>query len=178
MQYIYEIELEDIKKEELEKMIKWLDKNKIENVKTNKKLLIKFNDYYIVYRFDKVIKSLRAGFKFEEAIKIITNDWEFIEIDIKKAAEKKDNHKIRILGRIIGEDGKALKKLEEITKAKILVSDRYVYILGDNISIQTAFETIRRIVRGTPHSSAYDIASNLRRHLKNKEKEVNYFINL
>jgi len=133
---------------------------------------------YEVYRFEKVIKALKAGFSFEDAIKIITNDWEVIEIDVKRAVEKKDNHKVRIMGRIIGEDGKVLRKLEELTKAKILVSDRYVYILGDNISVQAAFETIKKIIEGTPHHSAYNHAANIRKHLKNKEKEANYFINL
>jgi len=44
MHCIYEVECVSVKRDDLEKIIKWLNSNNIENVKTDEKLLIKFYD--------------------------------------------------------------------------------------------------------------------------------------
>jgi len=44
----------------------------------------------------------------------------------------KENHLRRVLGRVIGENGRARRTLEEITGTKIVVNDRgLVGIIGD-----------------------------------------------
>ena len=178
MAYQYEIERKDLSQIAVEKLLKWLSKHNIKFLKTDQKIVVQHDDYFFIYRFDKVISAIRVGFKFEDAIKIITEDWEYLMIDVKRAAEKKANHLLRMLSRVIGEKGKAKNKLGELTKAKIIIDDRFVHILGDKISSQAAYESIRKLIRGSPHSSVFNFAVSYRRHLKNKEREAKYYLNL
>ncbi len=178
MVYQYEIERKEISQVTVDKLLKWLSEHNIKFLKTDHKIIIQHDDYFFLYRLDKVISAIKAGFRFEDAIKIITEDWEYLVIDVKKAAEKKSNHLLRMLSRVIGEKGKAKSMLEELTKAKIVIDDRFVHILGDKISSQAAYESIRKLIKGSPHSSVFDFAVSYKRHLKNKEREAEYYLSL
>ena len=175
MEYLYEINRKDLSEKKLSKLIKWLEKNKISYVKLEDKILIKHEDFYFLYKFDKFIEALKIGFPFKEAQKIIIDNWELLKIDVKKASEKKINHFIRISSRIIGEKGKFLRKVEEVTKAKIIFKDKTLYILGDSVSVQAAYESFKRLIKGSSHSKVLEFAVKYKKHLKNKEKEVDFY---
>jgi KH domain-containing protein len=172
MKYQYEFDRREISQKDLDKLVKWLKKLGIHFAKTDKSVIIQHDEYYFIYRFDKVITAIKAGFEFEEAIKIITDGWELYEIDVKRAADKNPNVTSRLLSRIIGEKGKTISNLEKYTKAKICVNDKKIYIIGDPLSAQSAFESVRRLIKGSSHSRVYDFAVSYKRHLRNKEKEI------
>lgn len=165
MEYIYEAEYNN-------RLFKWLQKSNLNYEVRDKKIYIKFDDYYMVYKFEKFLKALKAGFDTDYCEKILYGDWDIYEIDLKKVSEKKENHMVRIKGRIIGEKRKSIKEIMEITGAKIIVSNRYVYIVGDSISLQSAYETIRKLIRGSTHSRAFNYAAFYKKNLENKEKEI------
>ena len=172
MEFQYKLERKDIPSSEYEKLVNWLKSKNIRFIKTEQSLILQHDEYYFIYRFDKVISAIKAGFSFEDALNILEKDWELYEIDVKKASDRNPNTTNRLLSRIIGEKGKSLRNLEKYTKAKIKVNNKKVYIIGDPISSQAALESIRRLLSGSSHNRVYDFASSYRRHLKNKEKEI------
>ncbi|MGC9079451.1 MAG: hypothetical protein ACP5G1_01800, partial [Nanopusillaceae archaeon] len=125
--YTYEFDLNEIEKKEIEKFLK--EKN-IKYDFSQNKCTIYIENFYDVYKFDKFIKSLKIGFDIKDARKIIENDWDLLEIDLKMLFEKKINHVVRVIGRIVGEEGKTLREIEKITGAIIKVKEKSVYIIG------------------------------------------------
>ncbi len=178
MEYYYEVNISEIGKKNAKELYNRLRKLNYNVLETEKQLIIRSEEYYDLYRIEKVVQSIKAGFSVKDSIKILTNDHELLSLDIKKIAEGKSNHISRIKARIIGEHGKAIKSIEDLTKAKIIVGDREVYILGDRISAQAAYEGIKKLAGGTPHNRVYDHVSSMKRHLKNKEKEASYYLDL
>ena len=171
--YTYEFDVSDIKVNELEKLLKE------RNIKYNKdknKIIVYYEDFYFLYKFDKFVKGLKAGFDIKKLLNILDNDWDILEIDLKLIFEKKINHIIRIKGRIIGEEGKVLEELKKRTNADIIIKDKYIYILGDNVSLQSAYEGIKRIIKGEKHGTVFNYLDKYIKDLKNKDKEFARYI--
>ncbi|MEM4511416.1 MAG: KH domain-containing protein [Candidatus Aenigmatarchaeota archaeon] len=173
MVYVYEIDIQNLDFDLIKKL---LEKLNIKYHREKNKLKIFLEDFYNAYRFDKVIKAVKANFSLDICEKIYLEEFDIIDIDLKKISNKKTNHLIRIKGRIIGENGKALKEIEIRTGAKISLIDKYLYIAGDEISLQAAYETLGRLISGSSHSKVFEFADKIRKHLKNKEKEASFYI--
>ncbi|BFI73875.1 putative RNA-binding protein COG1094 [Nanoarchaeota archaeon] len=170
--YSYETDLEGI---DYNKLKNFLEEKGIKYNKKENKITIYSDDYYFLYKFDKFIKCLKVGFDIDLSKNILYSDWDLLEIDLKQIFEKKINHVIRIKGRIIGEKGKALKELSDRTNSNIIIKDRYIYLLGDDISIRAAYEGIRRLINGEKHEHVYEFLDRYKENLKNKEKEINKY---
>ncbi|MFZ8856218.1 MAG: hypothetical protein ACO2OX_03440 [Candidatus Nanopusillus sp.] len=171
--YTYEFDVNDIKVNELEKLLK---ERNIKYSKNKNKITVYYEDFYFLYKFDKFVKGLKAGFDIKKLLNILDNDWDILEIDLKLVLEKKINHIIRIKGRIIGEEGKVLEELKKRTNADIIIKDKYIYVLGDNISLQSAYEGIKRIIKGEKHGTVFNYLDKYIKDLKNKDKEFARYI--
>ena len=177
MEYQYELSKDRLKKEVLEKLVSWLESRNFEVVELSDKVIIKGEDFYFFYRFENVVRALEIGFDLEDAKNIVLSDWELLEIDVKKAANRDISHYRRIASRIIGESGKFIRYIEKISGARMILKDKKLYILGDRISSYSAYEGMKRLISGTPHSKIEDIIHRTKRHLKNKDKEAEYRLN-
>jgi ribosomal RNA assembly protein len=171
--YTYEFDVSDIKVNELEKLLK---ERNIKYNKNKNKIIVYYEDFYFLYKFDKFVRGLKAGFDIKKLLNILDNDWDILEIDLKLIFEKKINHIIRIKGRIIGEEGKVLEELKKRTNADIIIKDKYIYILGDNVSLQSAYEGIKRIIKGEKHGTVFNYLDKYIKDLKNKDKEFARYI--
>jgi len=173
MTYTYEVYLDEINYDLLKD---FLERNKIKFHRDGKTIKIYLEDFYSLYKIEKVIKSIKANFSIEICEKIFREEYDILEFDLKKVFDKKVNHLKRIKGRLIGEDGKAIKELEKRTGAKISITDRYLYIAGDSVSIQSAYYALNKLVSGTSHSKAFEVATEMKEHFKNKEKEASFYL--
>jgi len=171
--YTYEFDIKGIKVNELENLLK---ERNIKYSRNKNKIIIYYEDFYFLYKFDKFVKGLRAGFDIKEILNILDNDWDILEIDLKQVFEKKMNHIIRVKGRIIGEEGKVLEELRNRTNADIIIKDKYIYILGDSISLQSAYEGIKRIIKGEKHSTVFNYLDKYIKDLRNKDREFARYI--
>ena len=177
MEYRYEIQKDRLSKKVLNDFLEWLRSINIEVVKLSDKIIVKGGDFYVFYRLENVIKALEVGFDLRDAKNIILSDWELLEIDVKKAANRNISHYRRIASRILGEKGKFIKYIEKVSGAKMILKDKKLYILGDRISSYSAYEGMKRLISGTPHNKIEDIVHKTKRHLKNKDKEAEYRLN-
>ncbi|MBI4406321.1 RNA-processing protein [Candidatus Micrarchaeota archaeon] len=114
---------------------------------------------------EQVVKAIVYGFEPKQAFKLFLDEYFFEVVDLGLAFHRKEKSIERAKARIIGEEGKVRKKLEELSGAFIKVSNN-----TDNVSIIGAFEDLRnakeavlRIIEGAPHEAVY-------RFLESREK--------
>jgi len=102
------------------------------------------------------VQAISYGFSPERAWRLIESDDQvLLVIDLKQYVKPSPNHLQRVKGRIIGEDGRVRKNLEEITGCYISVYDDYVAIIGDYESANALKEAIMMLIEGRQHSTVY-----------------------
>lgn len=114
----------------------------------------------------EIVNAIARGFSQERASRLLNDDVVLSIIDIKSYIGKSHNTLLRIKGRIIGEDGKARRLIEELSKANISVYGHTIAVIGKFDQIRLAEDAIHILVSGGPHKAAYDL---LQRH-KTAEK--------
>ena len=116
---------------------------------------------------EQVIRAVVYGFEPKHAFKLFSDEYFIETVDLESAFHRKEKNIQRAKSRIIGEGGKARKKLEELSGTYIKVSNATdnVSIIGKFTDLQNAKEAILRLIEGSGHESVY-------RFLENKTKQV------
>ncbi|OYT37831.1 MAG: RNA-processing protein [Desulfurococcales archaeon ex4484_58] len=102
-----------------------------------------------------IVKAIAYGFSPERAFRLLDEDQVLLIIDLKQYVGDRPNHIQRILGRIIGEGGKARRVLEEMTGTYISIYDTYVAIIGDYESANIAKNAVELLIEGRRHGTVY-----------------------
>ncbi len=103
----------------------------------------------------EVVRAIAYGFSPERAFRLFDEDQVLIILDLKQYIGDKPNHLQRVLGRIIGEGGKARRILEEMTGTYISIYDTYIAIIGDYESANIAKNAVELLIEGRRHSTVY-----------------------
>lgn len=101
------------------------------------------------------INAVAVGFSPEKAWRILNDDQIIITIDLKTVVGDSQNHLTRIKGRVIGEEGKVKKNIEEMTGTNISVYEDYIAIIGDYDGANLAREAVEMLIQGRQHSTVY-----------------------
>jgi ribosomal RNA assembly protein len=101
------------------------------------------------------VRAIAYGFSPERARRVLDEDQVLMIIDLKQYVGDKPNHLQRVKGRIIGEEGKARRIIEEMTGTYISVYKHYVAIIGDYESAEVARNAIKLLIEGRRHSTVY-----------------------
>ncbi len=110
-----------------------------------------------------IIKAINLGFSPEKAFALLDRDMNLHVIDLYTYMKKKsENHLKRIMGRIIGEKGKAKRIIEETTETQISIYRNFVAIIGTFEGIYLADEAIKLLIKGKPHKVVYEYLYNAR----------------
>jgi len=102
-----------------------------------------------------IVRAIAYGFSPERASRLLDEDQILIIIDLRQYVGDRPNHLQRVKGRIIGEEGKARRTIEEVTGTYISIYRDYVAIIGDYESANIAKEAIEMLVQGRQHSTVY-----------------------
>jgi arCOG04150 universal archaeal KH domain protein len=102
-----------------------------------------------------IVRAIGYGFSPERAFRLLEDDQVLVVIDVRQYVGDKPNHLRRVLGRVIGEEGKARRNLEELTGTYISVYGPYVAIIGDYETANIAKKAIEMLVEGRMHSTVY-----------------------
>ena len=101
-----------------------------------------------------IVKAIGRGFKETDALKLLKEE-NILEIINIKDFVKTKNSMIRLRGRVIGKEGTARKKIEEMTDTDIVVYGKTIGIIGKERNVQMAIEAIRKLLMGAKHSKVY-----------------------
>ncbi|RLG84589.1 MAG: RNA-processing protein [Thermoprotei archaeon] len=102
-----------------------------------------------------IVRAIAYGFSPERAFRLLDEDQVLIVIDLKQYVGDKPNHLQRVKARIIGEEGRARRTIEEVTGTYISIYRDYVAIIGDFESANIAKEAIEMLIQGRQHSTVY-----------------------
>ena len=109
---------------------------------------------YEAMKVVSVIKAVGYGVPSEEALKLVGEDYILEVIDLKESLGSKESL-IRVKGRIIGEDGKTKRIIQEYTGVRIHVGDHFVVMLGTYEQLPIARKAIELLIKGREHSTVY-----------------------
>ncbi|AWR96665.1 RNA-processing protein [Acidianus sulfidivorans JP7] len=110
---------------------------------------------YEAMKIVSVIKAIDYGFSVDDALKLMSDDYMMDVIDLKQVIGNNPDSLRRIKGRIIGENGKAKKIIQEYTGVLISIKDHIVAIIGIYDQLAIAKKAIELLIEGKEHSTVY-----------------------
>ena len=120
---------------------------------------------YTEFKMKDVVKAIGRGFAPEDALHLL-KDEQYLEIINLKDVLDSDKARERHKGRIIGEEGKTKKMIEECSGAKVRVYGNTVAIIGLLEEVTLASQAIGKLLEGKSHSFVYNFLQKGSRRLK------------
>ncbi len=121
-----------------------------------------------LYAVREMIRAIGRGFNPDIARLLLKQDYAFEMITLNDYSKQK-THLLRLKGRVIGQDGKARKTVEDLTECFISVYGKTISLIGRVETIGVARRAVESLLAGSPHSSVYKWLEKQRRETKKKE---------
>lgn len=112
-----------------------------------------------VLKLREMARAVALGFQPEQALSLENDDYVLAVVDLKEYTDK-PNHLRRIKGRIIGEEGRARRTIEQLAEVNMVVGDTYVAILGRLEDVEIAKRAVEMLIEGKKHSTVYRFIQN------------------
>jgi ribosomal RNA assembly protein len=130
-------------------------------------------DPSLLFRAKEVVTAIGRGFSPEGAFRLIGNEDLMLEvIDLREMFGNSQSELQRVKGRIIGQEGKTRRIIEELTEADVSVHGHTVAIIAGVDEMEVAREAVKMLLRGSMHSTVYRYLHRKRRELKKKKLEL------
>jgi ribosomal RNA assembly protein len=130
-------------------------------------------DPSVLFRAKEVVTAIGRGFAPDRAFRLLQDEDALLEvIDLREIFGRSLSELERIKGRIIGQEGKTRRIIEELTDAEVSVYGHTVSIIADAEEMDIAREAIQMLLQGRLHSSVYRFLHKKRRELKKKKLDL------
>jgi len=117
-----------------------------------------------------IMSAVSTGFD-EGAIRdMIERDLQFAALDLEDKVGSSRSALTRIKGRIIGQRGRAKRKIEEATGCMISIYENKVGISGPPETMEIAREAVDRLSSGFQHETVYRFLETRMRRLKQEQR--------
>ena len=116
----------------------------------------------------EIINAIGRGFNPEIALKLKKIDSGLELINLNDIARNKNDMQ-RLKGRVIGQEGKSRKVIEELTNCDICVYGKTIGIIGSIEEIGNARKAIEMLLGGSMHASVYKFLEKQKRNQKMME---------
>jgi len=115
-----------------------------------------------------IIKAIGRGFPPSIALKLLADDYALRIIDLRDYAGN-DKAVHRLMGRIIGENGRTKEIIKEEVGAEVACWGHTVAVICRLETLDYAMEALFRLVEGSNHASVYAYLEKCRRRIKEDE---------
>jgi ribosomal RNA assembly protein len=130
-------------------------------------------DPSVLFRAKELVTAIGRGFAPERGFRLLQDDEALLEvIDLREIFGRSLSELERVKGRIIGQEGKTRRIIEELTDAEVSVYGHTVSIIADAEEMDIAREAVKMLLQGRQHSSVYRFLHKKRRELKKKKLEL------
>jgi len=130
-------------------------------------------DPSLLFRAKEVVTAIGRGFSPDRAFRLIHDEDAVLEvIDLRELFGRSLSELQRIKGRIIGQEGKTRRIIEELTEADVSVHGHTVSIIANIDEMEVAREAVQMLLQGSQHSTVYRFLHRKRRELKKKKLEL------
>jgi ribosomal RNA assembly protein len=106
-------------------------------------------------RAKDIAMAIGRGFSPEKACLLLDEDIALEVIDLRDLYGKNESDMRRVKGRIIGQDGKTRRIIEEMTRASLSIYGDTIGILGAYERVATAREAVEMLLKGKQHATVY-----------------------
>ena len=131
------------------------------------------SDPSLLFRAKEVVTAIGRGFSPDRAYRLISDEDAALEvIDLREIFGRSPSDLQRVKGRIIGQEGKTRRIIEELTEADVSVHGHTVSIIADIDQMDVARQAIQMLLQGSQHSTVYRFLHRKRRELKKKKLEL------
>lgn len=107
------------------------------------------------FKATEIVTAIGRGFSEENAMLLMDDANRLHIMDLREFAGKSGAALERIRGRIIGEDGRARRNIEQLGHSRISVYGKTVSIIGEEYRLRTVVAAVNSILAGGMHSAAY-----------------------
>lgn len=135
-------------------------------------VIISGADNIMLYDVKIVVQAIGRGFSPERASRLFHEGTSLEMIDITEYAGKSRKKLDRLRGRVIGENGRARRSVEELTETDISVYGKTVAIIGEIEMAALARNAVDMLLSGAPHGAVYRMLENKRRELHRHRLEA------
>ncbi len=124
------------------------------------------SDAIHLYTLREIVRAIGRGFSPDIACMLLKQDVGFEQMSIVNyGTTKKDL--LRLKGRVIGEEGKARRLIEELSQCNISVYGKTIAIIGQFEWLPLARKAIEALLSGAPHAVVYKMLERRRKELRN-----------
>ncbi len=118
-----------------------------------------------VWLCTKAIKGIARGFRWEQVRCLKQDDCDVVVLDIKEFGRGTKKDTVRLKGRVIGDEGRSRRHIEEETCTSIRVYGKTVAVVGRMDDVELAKRAVIMLLEGAKHSTVYRFLEkeNLRR---------------
>jgi ribosomal RNA assembly protein len=136
-------------------------------------LMPNVEDPSVLFRSKEVVTAVGRGFAPERAFRLVQDEDALLEVfDLRELFGRSPSDIERIKGRVIGQEGKTRRIIEELTDADVSVYGHTVSIIAGAEEMDIAREAVHMLLKGRQHSSVYRFLHVKRRELKKKRLEI------
>jgi ribosomal RNA assembly protein len=129
------------------------------------------SDSLSILNATEVINAIARGFSPEKAFKIFEDEQITLDIiDLSKVTDTPKELK-RIMGRIIGKEGRTREALENLTGANVSIYGKTISTIGYVDQIQTVRKAIEMLAEGSKHAAVYSFLERKRQELKRSQMD-------
>ncbi len=121
----------------------------------------------------EIIRAIARGFNPEIANQLLKPEYMFDVIDLRDYAPTKSSQ-IRLKGRVIGEEGKARRVVEELTETHISVYGKTIGIIGEISNVGIAKHAIEKLLEGGMHAGVFRDLEKKRKDMKLRKIEESF----
>jgi ribosomal RNA assembly protein len=129
-------------------------------------------DPVLAWKARDMIRAMARGFSPKNALSLIDDDMQLIVVSLRDVVGSSPNQMKRVAGRIIGENGRTRRVIEQTTETKISVYGKTVSLIGMSPGLDYARRALDMLIAGAPHSAVYSRLEKMRRAMNRQRAEL------
>lgn len=118
------------------------------------------------FKATDIVLAMARGFSAANAMLLLDDSYRLHIIHLHEYVGKSSGALARVRGRVIGEDGRARRNLEQLGHGHIAVHGKTVSIIGKEDRMRVLISAVQSILAGSMHATAYGKLEAANRHEK------------